>query len=289
MFDYARKKLARKGAPAAENYLANIAGNEVQKFLIDNVRAIMPEKIRLQEIPRIAPPYPKMWFEWDVCLKFDAGEDLFGMNVRQGVYVEATKTEIGWDTIFLCFTRSSNILIPLPLSLRYVIPRDGRIPEDGLDSAYGVNGSSSYLLPKEPGGLEPYSDRMFVEFIVPIFFTFGLLHCKNIVAIEKGGRNPNVKNRRHRSKGTKHYVLDVIPSQNIHRTEYERPAQGSAQRMHFRRGHFKEYTAEKPLFGKYIGSYWWEAHVAGSANIGEIRKDYRILPMQQEQQAGRGT
>jgi hypothetical protein len=51
--------------------------------------------------------------------------------------------------------------------------------------------------------------------------------------------------------------------------------------MHFRRGHFKEYTSEKPLFGKYTGAFWWEAHVAGSADIGEVRKDYRILPMQQ--------
>lgn len=277
MFDYVRKMLTRQAQTSIEKFIADIAVDKVQKFLIDNVYTTIPKILRINEIPNIAPPYAKMWFEWSVPIDPAKGDPY--RKLQNGVYVESTKMENGWDVIFLCFTCAGNKLIPLPISLKCIIPSDGHIPEHHMDSAYLVNGSSSYLLPKEQSGMDLFSDKMFIEYVIPIFFTLGLLHCKNIIEVEKGGKNPNVKNRRHRSKGTKHYVLNVIPSRNIKRTEYEQSAKGTQQRLHFRRGHFKEYTTEKPLFGKYVGIFWWEAHAAGSVDVGEIKKDYRILPM----------
>jgi hypothetical protein len=273
MFDYMQKTMSQEGKTELEKFLAVAPASEIQKFLLDNIIVTIPQKVRLLEIPNLAPPYPQMWFEWDAAGK------------RHGVYVSSGKNEEGWDLMFICFLRASR-LIMLPLVLRFKIPPNGRIPQDGLESAYRVNGSSLNLLPQKHGEvdmveLDVYSDKMFAEFALPIFFALGLLHCKNIVTIEKGGKNPNIKNRRHRSKGTVHYVLDVVPARHIKRTEYEQPAKGSPQRIHFRRGHFKEYTAERPLFGKYTGTFWWEAHVAGNADIGEVKKDYRILPMRE--------
>lgn len=40
---------------------------------------------------------------------------------------------------------------------------------------------------------------------------------------------------------------------------------GKARAIHWIRGHFKEYTPERPLFGKVAGLFWWEPHLAGTA------------------------
>lgn len=50
---------------------------------------------------------------------------------------------------------------------------------------------------------------------------------------------------------------------------------GATQRVHLCRGHFKEYTKERPLFGKYTGRYWWQSAVRGKG-AGCIVKDYHV-------------
>lgn len=47
-------------------------------------------------------------------------------------------------------------------------------------------------------------------------------------------------------------------------------------KLHLCRGHFKVYTAEKPLFGKYVGVFWWQPQIRGSEDRGTIVKDYRL-------------
>jgi len=48
-------------------------------------------------------------------------------------------------------------------------------------------------------------------------------------------------------------------------------------RIHLCRGHFKEYTKEKPLFGKYTGTYWWQPTMRGNKKKGVIHKDYEVV------------
>jgi hypothetical protein len=49
-------------------------------------------------------------------------------------------------------------------------------------------------------------------------------------------------------------------------------------RIHLCRGHFKLYTIEHPLFGKFTGRYWWQAQARGNRKMGIILKDYEICP-----------
>jgi len=46
--------------------------------------------------------------------------------------------------------------------------------------------------------------------------------------------------------------------------------------LHLVMGHFSAYTAEKPLFGKYTGTFFIPAHTRGNQEHGIIRKGYRI-------------
>jgi hypothetical protein len=45
--------------------------------------------------------------------------------------------------------------------------------------------------------------------------------------------------------------------------------------VHWVRGHFKQYTADKPLFGRLTGLYWWQPHLAGRAPR-VVAKDYLL-------------
>jgi hypothetical protein len=47
-------------------------------------------------------------------------------------------------------------------------------------------------------------------------------------------------------------------------------------RIHFQLGHFKTYTAEKPLFGHITGRFWWQPHVRGKNKDGIVMKDYVV-------------
>jgi hypothetical protein len=47
---------------------------------------------------------------------------------------------------------------------------------------------------------------------------------------------------------------------------------------HICRGHMATYTEERPLFGKYVGTYWIPAHVRGDKKHGEVIKNYSVQP-----------
>ena len=43
------------------------------------------------------------------------------------------------------------------------------------------------------------------------------------------------------------------------------------------KGHFKEYTKERPLFGKIAGLFWWETHLAGARREIEAQPAHPVL------------
>jgi hypothetical protein len=267
LFDLVRGNLSKEAkimkilSSGTDELLSGLMSDKIQKFLLDNIE--MPPKIVYKDVPNMAPPYEEMWFEW-------ADNGTFS---RIGVHVHVTKqnnTE-GWVYWLTVHVETQQGAGTLPYVMTFSIPPSGR----------AISLHYQYFPVDHALASEKYLDILLPAFSIcagMVIFAIGLLHCKNIVQIEKGGKNPNIKNRRHRSKGTKHYVLNVVPARNIKRMEYEHPINGSPQRIHFRRGHFKEFTSERPLFGKYTGVFWWEAHVAGKAELGKVVKDYQIFP-----------
>lgn len=104
-----------------------------------------------------------------------------------------------------------------------------------------------------------------------------LLNCKNIVTEKIPA--PEALNKKRRKAGKQelfdYHVLNVVvPSKKRGYQETTEPL--SHNRVHLCRGHFKEYTAEHPLFGHYTGLYWWQPHVRGQNKDGVVMKDYNI-------------
>jgi hypothetical protein len=113
----------------------------------------------------------------------------------------------------------------------------------------------------------------------PFLLALSLLHCKNVTTTIQDS-SAKVRASRHRKDKpplTKYYTLNIEPMKRILRTEGRSEEVGLKRALHICRGHFATYSEDKPLFGKVSGRFWIPAHVRGSKDAGEIKKDYRII------------
>lgn len=122
------------------------------------------------------------------------------------------------------------------------------------------------------------------EVLYPVLMAHSLLACKNVEREQHV-----VHDHRRKGKpgppGVKYYTLDVDPSRRRRAArrdddqggEVDGIDLGDGQRaMHIARGHFKTYTAERPLLGRAVGTYWWSPHLRGNAKRGVVVKDYAV-------------
>lgn len=101
-----------------------------------------------------------------------------------------------------------------------------------------------------------------------------LLNCKNVVLREKTherkghiGKIPELDYREINIKlpGKKYIYLDGKETNEV---RFDRLEKLGA--IHQKRGHFKTFTPERPLFGRHAGRYWWNPIIASN------RKSYNI-------------
>lgn len=142
---------------------------------------------------------------------------------------------------------------------------------------------ASLGLSDDDAGMDAYYRRIEKEDAPDVAATLAgivLLNCRNVVTERTGGADQAV-NRRRAAKGKKpilsYHVLKV--GGMVPRSEGGRPGSGIMQRIHLCRGHFKRYTPERPLFGRYHGLFWWEPCVRGTDKSGMVVKDYDASTM----------
>jgi hypothetical protein len=132
------------------------------------------------------------------------------------------------------------------------------------------------------GEYAPAIADFFTMIIQPQLLALSFMHCKNV---SKELINPNDKLPRHvikhwEKKGKplldKHYILNIEPMKSVLKGEGDIDSNGIQKAMHICRGHFRDYTQGKGLFGKYHGMFWIESHVKGSKEKGEVEKEYNI-------------
>ena len=88
---------------------------------------------------------------------------------------------------------------------------------------------------------------------------FALMNCRNVVR-EKVSPDHKLQRSRRKSGKIPLYSFSTLKVKSVGRNGGE-----AARAIHWVRGHFKEYTPDKPLFGKIAGLFWWEPHLAGAA------------------------
>jgi hypothetical protein len=100
---------------------------------------------------------------------------------------------------------------------------------------------------------------------------FLLLQCRNVITEEVV---PS-KSQKRRSKKPllSYHILKIKPSKS--NPLRDNTPLGGENRVHLCRGHFKTYTAERPLMGRFVGRYWWQPQARGRAK-GIVLKDYEV-------------
>jgi len=114
-------------------------------------------------------------------------------------------------------------------------------------------------------------------------FSTKLMQCKNI-SYEEYDPNKGIQWRKQKNKKkkprppfVKYKTLHIEPfkqRQQVAGSPTTEP--DNLQRLHTVRGHFKTYTKERKLFGKYVGTYWWGDCIKGNPEYGLIDKDYEL-------------
>jgi hypothetical protein len=227
-------------------------------------------------------PYKKSWFSFDVLRKseyeiigpVDTNGECIMINVgRDATYIVFfTKVNIGCSA----FDRTNSGKYEWVLYPVYLVVRN-------TDYSFGLayfRGYDQFL--NDDRWLD--GKTVFENFkkdCLPVLSylknAVTALSCKNIKPVKV---IPDAKiNKKRKMTGKEplytYHVLDVILPGRRRMTEPGDPT-GRTVRLHLCRGHFKEYTAERPLFGKYVGRYWWQPMARGDKKAGVVMKDYNV-------------
>ena len=104
-----------------------------------------------------------------------------------------------------------------------------------------------------------------------------LLNCKNVITEtvhkKKKGKRKSIP------KGETYKVLKFKVKKTSKHYEYEEEDElkETIMPLHICKGHFKIYTEESPLFGRYVGRWWWTSQVRGDPEKGILIKDYQAV------------
>lgn len=114
-------------------------------------------------------------------------------------------------------------------------------------------------------------------------FALMLINCQNIKTIKNTPSQPFNKSRRKKGKTelfTYHTLKLILPGYRSHEpSDIDiKDLNKIDKRLHFCRGHFKTYTNERPLFGKYTGRFWWPSQIKGNKEKGLVLKNYSVEP-----------
>lgn len=110
--------------------------------------------------------------------------------------------------------------------------------------------------------------------------TLSFLHCKNVAVSNAPINNKPRWHRQHRVPVVKFRTLNINPMKETLRTVGGIEANGFKKALHICRGHFANYSEEKPLFGKFVGQFWKPSHVRGDIKAGAVVKDYKVAGVQ---------
>lgn len=114
-------------------------------------------------------------------------------------------------------------------------------------------------------------------YLHPFLLAISFMHCKNVVMKT---RHPDAKWKKKRQASGKitssYRTIEVGPIKRMLEAAKQPGESGIKMALHRCRGHFKTYTEEKPLLGRAVGTFFWDSHVRGTRQKGEVKSDYNV-------------
>jgi hypothetical protein len=240
------------------------------------------------EFPNIAPVFKDFWIE----------AYMPSMNLCQGAFFEVHE---GDDLqLFIRKLDYNPPSLKWIYSIRASAKAHGYLLRSACWMAIFVSSEGRWLKPENVTHVLYESDTQFLhgksmeeflkrdwyptdaclEMLPHCFMTLSLMHCKN-VSTEKVKPPESRQVRRHweRKHGralSSYHVLKIRPRGDAHRASDAPRIATGLTREHIARGHFKTFTEEAPLFGKWTGTFWWDMQLRGNPARGTAYKDYEV-------------
>lgn len=164
---------------------------------------------------------------------------------------------------------------------------DGRAESAKLQAAFTVasDGGFGSIEPAVPIGREAWLKTLSQDYLdlrLPqcertvrlALFVISLMHCRNVEQ-RVSTYNPISRRRKGgRQRPGIEYRTIHLPKPSRANTGQSRET--GAMRLHTARGHFKTYTADAPLMGRHVGTYYWAAQARGRKENGEVISSYEV-------------
>jgi hypothetical protein len=209
-------------------------------------------------------PFASMWIEWVI-----PDED-GGSGLPVAAWVEAADPPAwapdGAEQMLKCvlFAEQFSKVIYVPSMLTVFTGEHG-----------------SYLGMRATENPDEEAPQAYTSMFMPGMLAIGLMNCRNVKIAEARDHAavPRKPKQKARIPKPLAYHTIVVPGARRPKSSAEaRELAGEPLPWHIVRGHFKTYTADAPLMGKHVGTYWWSPAVRGDRDDGVIEKDYRVVP-----------
>lgn len=249
-------------------------------------------------------PYDLMWFDYNVDVGSNQVEENEHASKKRGVIVK----ELLPDFIIcqpICYVNHDKLWMPSAITHLFLINDKFGNRSDVLDFFFSnephkrhdlvevskiANATHWYIPASTNLDQAMHSSKRGMESAMKLVdhdmhelavlnAALKLLCCKNIVT-ENIYPSPTKKKKKskltHPKKKFVYKVLNVTLPTTRKKYSSESSSVGIGTRVHFCRGHFKTYTEDAPLFGKFTGRYWWQRQVRGNPIQGFSAKDYNL-------------
>jgi hypothetical protein len=115
-----------------------------------------------------------------------------------------------------------------------------------------------------------------ISSIFPMYMAISLMHCNGVKQIKHDipDKVQRKRERNGRPALSRYYTLEVDVFKEEVSSEGGVRSGGLKRVIHRRRGYFKNYTVDRPLFGKHVGRWFWGDRLVGTPALGEVKKDY---------------
>lgn len=231
------------------------------------------EKILASLGPQI-PPFEHMWFEIEASTIKKNLIDEFGNHVPSVLSTAiAVSNRMSQDSLGPCITLTGFVLYEEGTVLMNMI--DVLVE---YDRATGIATELKMGI-EDKNFMTQLDDEVIVagtwHLCYPAMYCISLMNCKNVATTTatQVSRSSNKAVRKREPKITYHTI--VLP-QKVRGGGGHGGGTHATPALHKVRGHFKHYSADAPLFGKHVGTYWWPWQVRGSKDSGISVADYSL-------------
>lgn len=210
---------------------------------------------------KIMPPFADMWLEVMTPTRAYIHKQWVPARKVRYAFIFCQESDGIWQVYFLASRVKHGPVVSYPAIARLVINENGVEQNIAYDQ---------HVIPETFAvGL---SENLSIAYLA-----LGWINCRNVELVDV---LPSASQRRKRQrKGNllgMEYKKIVLDGRSRRSLTSNQEAEKRHQRLHVVRGHFKTYTAEKPLMGKLVGQYWWHQQTRGDADLGVIHHEYEV-------------